>query len=185
MSDPELLVNARLGLLFAGFRFSCQLHGCRLYHCRSAREAKVGISQWARPSKATGCRSCTRKDPDSGRPFTPRRRPGRSCERRRRPPPRMCPGRREKPPPPPSSTRVAQSASSKQHPGHRHDRPFELAALGLAAVALPAFVRLFLSRQPCLLSPRRADRDTTRLRLVTARMPSPYGGIGTCSAQYM
>src|SRR5579859_3751373 len=32
---PEF-VNARLGLRFAGLRFSCHLHGAHLHHCRSA-----------------------------------------------------------------------------------------------------------------------------------------------------
>jgi hypothetical protein len=41
-------------------------------------------------------------------------------------------------------------------------------------------------RQPRLLCPRRADKDTPEgFVLVTARAPSPYGGIATCSAQYM
>ena len=41
-------------------------------------------------------------------------------------------------------------------------------------------------RQPRLLDPRRADGDTIEsLVPVTARAPSPYGGIATCSAQYM
>ena len=40
--------------------------------------------------------------------------------------------------------------------------------------------------QPRLLDPRRADGDTIEsLVPVTARALSPYGGIATCSAQYM
>jgi hypothetical protein len=42
------------------------------------------------------------------------------------------------------------------------------------------------SRQPRRLDPRRADGDTMEsLVPLTARAPSPDGGIATCNAQYM